>query len=124
VSAGPQKTQKTQLQAQRRGQGGGGVKMIQALNLSAAQQTKIKAIRADQKAQMMALKNNTSLSKEQKRTRARSIREASQTKIQQVLTPAQKQKLVSLRAEQRAQRKKLAAQRVQKQASAGTAKVK
>ena len=82
-----QKGTKTALKAQKQGGGQlGGKRMLQALNLSAEQQTRIKAIRADQKQRLVALKGDNSLTPEQRRTRLRSLRQETRASIEQVLT--------------------------------------
>ncbi len=66
--------------------------MTKRYNLSADQQTQIKPILADQQTQMMALHQDSSLSREDKMAKMKSIREGSSTKIQAILNDSQKQK--------------------------------
>jgi periplasmic protein CpxP/Spy len=66
--------------------------MTKRYNLSADQQTQIKPILADSQQQMMALRSDSSLSREDKMTKMMSIREASNTKISAILNDSQKQK--------------------------------
>jgi len=67
-------------------------RMTKRYNLSADQQTQIKPILADQQQQMMTLRQDTSMSREDKMAKMKSIRDDSNTKIQAVLNDSQKQK--------------------------------
>ena len=66
--------------------------MTKRYDLSADQQTQIKPILADQQQQMMALRQDSSLSREDRMTKMMSIRDASNTKISAILNDSQKQK--------------------------------
>ncbi|MGB8539175.1 MAG: hypothetical protein WCD57_22315 [Acidobacteriaceae bacterium] len=66
--------------------------MTKRYNLSADQQTQIKPILADQQQQITALRQDSSLSREDKFAKMSSIRDASNTKISAVLNDSQKQK--------------------------------
>ena len=66
--------------------------MTKRYDLSADQQTQIKPILADSQQQMMALRQDSSMSREDKMTKMMSIREASNTKISAILNDSQKQK--------------------------------
>jgi protein CpxP len=66
--------------------------MTKRYNLSADQQTQIKPILADSQQQITALRQDSSLSREDKMSKMMSIREASNTKISAVLNDSQKQK--------------------------------
>jgi periplasmic protein CpxP/Spy len=66
-------------------------RMTKRYNLSADQQTQIKPIVADAQQQMMALRQDSSMSREDKMTKMMSIREASNTKISAILNDSQKQ---------------------------------
>jgi Spy/CpxP family protein refolding chaperone len=67
-------------------------RMTKRYNLSADQQTQIKPILADQQQQMMALRQDSSMSRDDKMAKMKSIREGSSTKIQAILNDSQKQK--------------------------------
>ena len=67
-------------------------RMTQRYNLSSDQQTQIKPILANQQQQMQALRQDSSLSREDKMAKMKSIREDSSSKIQAVLNDSQKQK--------------------------------
>ena len=66
-------------------------RMTKRYNLSADQQAQIKPIIADQQQKMMALRQDSSLSREDKMAKMKSIHEYSTTKIQAVLNDTQKQ---------------------------------
>lgn len=66
--------------------------MTKRYDLSADQQTQIKPILTDQQQQMMALRQDSSMSREDRMTKMMSIREASNTKISAILNDSQKQK--------------------------------
>jgi len=66
--------------------------MTTRYSLSADQQTQIKPILADSQQQITALRQDSSLSREDKMSKMMSIREASNTKISAVLNDSQKQK--------------------------------
>jgi Spy/CpxP family protein refolding chaperone len=66
-------------------------RMTKRYNLSADQQTQIKPILANQQQQMMALRGDSSMSREDKMAKMKGIREDSSTKIQAVLNDSQKQ---------------------------------
>lgn len=74
--------------------------LTKRLNLTADQQTQVKAIDDDTGKQMMAVRNDTSLSQEDRRSKMMAIRKASQDKIRGVLTDDQKTKYDALLAEQ------------------------
>jgi protein CpxP len=63
------------------------------LNLTDDQKTKMKAALEDQQKQIHALREDTSLSTEDKRAKAKTIREATQAKLKEILTPEQFEKL-------------------------------
>jgi periplasmic protein CpxP/Spy len=65
-------------------------RMTKRYNLSADQQAQIKPIVADQQQKMMALREDSSLSRDDKMAKMKSIHEDSSTKIQAVLNDTQK----------------------------------
>jgi protein CpxP len=67
-------------------------RMTKRYNLSADQQTQIKPIVADTQQQMMALRQDSSMSRDDKMTKMKSIREGANTKISAILNDSQKQK--------------------------------
>ena len=74
--------------------------LTKRLNLTTDQQTQVKTIDDDTGKQMMAVRNDTSLSQEDRRSKMMTIRKASQDKIRGVLTDDQKTKYDALLAEQ------------------------
>ena len=67
-------------------------RMTKRYNLSSDQQAQIKPILANQQQQMQALRQDSSLSREDKMAKIKSIRDDSSAKIQAVLNDSQKQK--------------------------------
>jgi protein CpxP len=67
-------------------------RMTKRYDLSADQQTQIKPIIADTQQQMMALRQDSSMSREDKMAKMMSIREGANTKISAILNVSQKQK--------------------------------
>src|SRR6201996_2206 len=66
-------------------------RMTKRYNLSADQQTQIKPIVADAQQKMMALRQDSSMSRDDKMTKMMSIRQDANTKIEAVLNDTQKQ---------------------------------
>jgi Spy/CpxP family protein refolding chaperone len=75
--------------------------MTQKLNLTTDQQTQIKAIQSDTMKQMMALREDTSLSQADKQSKMMDLRTTSQSKIRAVLTDEQKPKFDEMQAQMR-----------------------
>jgi len=75
--------------------------LTKRLNLTADQQTQVKAIDDDTMKQMATVRNDTSLSQDDKRAKMMDIRKGSQDKIRAVLTDEQKTKYEALLAEMR-----------------------
>jgi len=71
------------------------------LSLTADQQGKIKPILEDRNQQMQALRNDQSLTQDDRRTKGRAIQEASTQKIRDVLTDDQKKKYDDMQQEMR-----------------------
>jgi periplasmic protein CpxP/Spy len=67
-------------------------RMTKRYNLSSDQQTQIKPILANQQQQMQALRQDSSLSREDKMAKMKSLRDDSSSKIQALLNDSQKQK--------------------------------
>jgi periplasmic protein CpxP/Spy len=75
--------------------------LTQALDLTADQQTQIKPILESQHQQMLALRDNQSLSREDRMAKMKAIHEDSHTKIEAALNDTQKQKFEALQANMR-----------------------
>ena len=69
------------------------VKMKEVLNLSNEQSEKLKAINADTKAKMQALRDDKSLSQEERGTRGAAIMKERKEKTDAILTPEQREKM-------------------------------
>jgi len=75
--------------------------MTKMLNLSDDQQTKVKSILQDEHDQMVSLKQNTSMSQEDQHAKFQQIRQASNSKIRDVLNDEQKAKFDQMQAERK-----------------------
>jgi Spy/CpxP family protein refolding chaperone len=73
--------------------------LAKELNLTAAQQTKMQQLRTDFRSQMEAVRNNNSLTQEQKRTKFQELAKAQQEQMKSILTKEQIEKMQSLRKE-------------------------
>ena len=71
--------------------------MTQALNLTGDQKNKIKPILEDREKQLAALRNDTSLSREQRFERIRTIQQQSQGRIREALSAEQQKKMEEMR---------------------------
>jgi len=76
-------------------------KMAQELGLTAAQKTRLQTIMTQTRSQSKAVRNNRSLSETQKRDKMRTIHQASRQRMSDVLTTAQRKKLMGMRSEHR-----------------------
>lgn len=80
--------------------------MSKKLNLTEDQKTKLQPIFNDQFQQMKAVREDTSLTREQKRDKMKQIHETFHPQVMAVLTPDQQQKLEQMRANREARRGK------------------
>jgi protein CpxP len=71
------------------------------LNLTSDQQAKLKPILEDQRKQMEAVHNDSSLSREDKFSKMQALRQSSDTQIKGVLTDEQSKSFDKMREEQR-----------------------
>jgi len=78
-----------------------GERMIAELKLTEEQSTKFKAAMAEQREKGTKIREDSSLSADQKREKAQALREESQKKIKEILTPEQFQKYEKMRSEMR-----------------------
>jgi len=78
--------------------------MQRRLNLSADQTTQVKAIFADGRAKMEALRANTSLAPADRHAQGEALRQDEHAKIEAVLTPDQKTKFDEMEARMREHR--------------------
>jgi Spy/CpxP family protein refolding chaperone len=73
--------------------------LTEKLNLTADQQTQVKAIDGDTAKQMMTVRDDSSLSPDDRRSKMMDIRKASQDKVRAILTDDQKTNYDALQAE-------------------------
>ena len=76
-------------------------RMAQQLNLTEEQKSTIQSYLEDQRSQMQVLRNDTTLTRDQKAQRMREITQQTRDKIQSILTVEQKQKAEDLRQQAR-----------------------
>ena len=86
-------------QGMKMGRGEMGLGLYSRLNLTDDQKAKITEIMKSRHDQLSALKEDNSLTKEQKREKMKSIMESTQKQMDEVLTPEQNQQLEQLRAQ-------------------------
>jgi Spy/CpxP family protein refolding chaperone len=79
-------------------------RLTQALNLTPAQQAKLGPIFQAQRAKMMSLFQNASLTQPQKFQKMQAMRQASEAQVNAILTPAQRTKWAAMRAQRRMRR--------------------
>lgn len=83
------------------------VKMLtEKLNLSDDQQAKVKSILTDSHQQMQAIRGDSSLSQDDRRSKMRSLREATNSKVRDVLNDDQKKQFDEMQQQMREQGKK------------------
>jgi Spy/CpxP family protein refolding chaperone len=75
--------------------------LTKRLNLTSDQQSQVKAIQQDTGQQMMAVRNDTTLSQDQRRSKMMEIHKSSQDKIRGVLTDEQKPKFDAMQTRMR-----------------------
>lgn len=75
----------------------GGPGFTQELNLTADQKAKAASLNSEFKTKMDAVRNNNTLSKDEKKAQTRSITEAHRTNLKAILTPEQAARMTSLR---------------------------
>lgn len=84
------------------GQGGRGMRFLQRmgdeLNLTAAQKAKLQPIAKASREKMMALRDDQTLTEDQRRAKFKAIRDERNKKIAAILTPAQKKKFAEITA--------------------------
>ncbi|MBI3896478.1 MAG: hypothetical protein HY313_11170 [Acidobacteria bacterium] len=78
-------------------------RMAQQLNLTEEQKSRVQSYLEDQRSQMQVLRNDTTLTREQKAERMREITQQTQDKMESILTVEQKQKAEDLRQQARNQ---------------------
>ena len=94
----------TASQATNNESGGRGKKFAEALNLTPEQKADLKSIRENERQQAQAIKNDTSLTAEQKKAKFKELRKSSHEQMMAKLTPDQQKKLKEMRKEHRGHR--------------------
>ncbi len=74
-----------------------GRELSQELNLNADQKTKVASLNSEFKTKMDAVRNNSTLSNEEKKAQIKSIAEAHRANLKAILTPEQAAKMTSVR---------------------------
>jgi len=80
-------------------------RLIAELNLTSAQQAKMKKVQDSSRAKMKALRAETGLTPEQMKTKRTAIRTATRKEMEAILTPEQKKKWAEMRKKERAERR-------------------
>lgn len=78
-----------------------GEKFAEALNLTPEQKADLKSIRENEKQQAQAIKNDSSLTPDQKKAKFKELRKSSHEQMMAKLTPEQQQKFKEMRKENR-----------------------
>jgi Spy/CpxP family protein refolding chaperone len=78
-----------------------GEKLAQELNLTPEQKTELKTLRENEKQQAQAIKNDSSLTPDQKKAKFQELRKSTHEQMMAKLTPEQQQKFKELRKEHR-----------------------
>ena len=78
-----------------------GQRFAEALNLTPEQQTDLKSIRDNERQQAQAIKNDSSLTPDQKKAKFKELRKSSHEQMMAKLTPEQQQKFKEMRKEHR-----------------------
>jgi len=79
-------------------------KFAEALNLTDQQKADLKGIRDNERQQAQAIKNDTSLTAEQKKAKFKELRKSSHEQMMAKLTPEQQQKFKEMRKDNRGHR--------------------
>lgn len=78
-----------------------GAKFAQELNLTPDQQEALKSIRQNERQQFQSIKNDSSLTPDQKKAKIKELRKTSHEEMMAKLTPEQQQKFKEMRKEHR-----------------------
>ncbi|HLH07076.1 MAG TPA: hypothetical protein VKW78_07560 [Terriglobales bacterium] len=97
---------------------GGMKKMAEKLNLTADQQAKLKPIFQQAHAQAKTIRQDTSLTQEQKRAKMKDLHQTTMAQLNEILTPEQQTQLKQLQEQRRAQWQQRHQQMQQQQQSA------
>jgi Spy/CpxP family protein refolding chaperone len=83
---------------------GRGGRIAKALNLTDAQKSELKPLLRNARGQILSIRNDTTLTPDERKQKMKAIREEVRTGVQQILTPEQMQQLRTLRQQARAAR--------------------
>ena len=86
------------------GMRGGGMKMMQSLNLTDAQKAKLKPIMEAQRNQMKTLRADTTLDPKAKKAKMKAMRASMEKQVNAILTPDQQKKMAAMKAKMKADR--------------------
>ena len=86
------------------GKHGGGMKMMQTLNLTDAQKAKLKPIMEAQRDKMKAMREDTTLDPKAKKAKMKAMRGDMEKQVNAILTPDQRKKLTAMKAKMKAER--------------------
>lgn len=103
ASQTPSATQSPQTGAQQNRSGGTAASIDDALQLTQAQKEKIASVVEDENSQIGTIRDDTTMSMEQKQQKAMQVRQAGSTKIRAILTPDQLQKLSAMQQQRERQ---------------------
>lgn len=95
----------TSQQATNNERGQRGEKFAEALNLTPEQKADLKSIHENTRQQAQAIKNDSSLTADQKKAKFKELRKSSREQMMAKLTPDQQKKFKEMRAERRGHRR-------------------
>lgn len=75
--------------------------MTKELNLTDDQQAKMKPVLADEMKQMKSVRDDTTLTQDQKRDKMKEIHQSTDSQVNDILTPDQQKKYADLKAQQK-----------------------
>lgn len=84
------------------GQSAGMPKVMDELDLTAEQKSKLKPIYEEQAKQLKAVRDDAALSPEERTAKMKTIRQATQKQVREILTPEQRQKMRELQQKAKA----------------------
>ena len=104
ASSGDTANATTSQQAANNGRGQRGEKFAEALNLTPEQKADLKSIRENERQQAQAIKNDSSLTADQKKAKFKELRKSSREQMMAKLTPDQQKKFKEMQKERRGHR--------------------
>ena len=104
ATSGDNATNAAASQTQKSERGDRGEKLAQELNLTPEQKADLKSIRENERQQAKAIKNDSSLTADQKKAKFKDLRKSSHEQMMAKLTPDQQKKFKEMRKEHRGHR--------------------